>query len=533
MNSRGKRNRRSKNQPSTNARKKTRPVRLKKTVLKRTRRPEQKELPKKTAAPQVAALPFSQRPKLARRPLPAPLPPELLESGKGSRDWPSGPGRRLALPPVAAFKEEQPPAIEHEFRRESDKLFLAARDPRCLYAAWGFSAADRERYGRLSKDGRLVLRLYQEHANGPFWSETSLPAEASSMFIEGAKPDQRYVAQLGIYTQEGAWLSIFESELAATPPESPSVASEVKFATLTETHPIQVSEPTEPGPVPAHAPAEQPISAMERDSAPEAQPTGVIRPDEHPVQRPVISVVGIEQSAASSAERTTIEMRPSISVAHAPAPRGEGQETTGGPSFPRAEIAEDRARKFQTGVSPRLIPANPVIWPAEKIAALANLAQKPDQQQVWIDSLEIAELVSGRLKEEAGSMAAAELAGPRPGLEAAPSVIPNVSSPSLPAPKRRGFWFSVNAELVIYGATETDAEVRIGGRAIRLRPDGTFSFRFALPDGEFQLPITAEAADGEETREADLSFRRKTRLRGRVDHHPQDAVLKPPASANV
>ena len=32
------------------------------------------------------------------------------------------------------------------------------------------------------------------------------------------------------------------------------------------------------------------------------------------------------------------------------------------------------------------------------------------------------------------------------------------------------------------GATEPDAAVTIGGRKIQLRKDGTFSFRFALPD---------------------------------------------------
>src|SRR5688572_31722682 len=33
------------------------------------------------------------------------------------------------------------------------------------------------------------------------------------------------------------------------------------------------------------------------------------------------------------------------------------------------------------------------------------------------------------------------------------------------------------------------ATVTIGGRPIRLRPDGSFSYRFSLPDGEYELPI--------------------------------------------
>jgi len=94
--------------------------------------------------------------------------------------------------------------------------------------------------------------------------------------------------------------------------------------------------------------------------------------------------------------------------------------------------------------------------------------------------------------------------------------------------QRRGFWFNVNAELIIYGGTEPDATVTIGGRKIELRRDGTFSFRFALPDGEYHLPIAATSADEVETRQAMLNFRRSSVYRGDVGAHAQDAALKTP-----
>ncbi|NDB74325.1 MAG: Rho termination protein, partial [Verrucomicrobia bacterium] len=96
-----------------------------------------------------------------------------------------------------------------------------------------------------------------------------------------------------------------------------------------------------------------------------------------------------------------------------------------------------------------------------------------------------------------------------------------------------GFWFNINAELIIYGATEPDANVTIGGRQIRLRPDGTFSYRFALPDGTFDLPAVATSAAGDDTRAAELRFRRQTAYHGSVGTHPQDASLKPPLPENV
>ncbi len=95
-----------------------------------------------------------------------------------------------------------------------------------------------------------------------------------------------------------------------------------------------------------------------------------------------------------------------------------------------------------------------------------------------------------------------------------------------------GFWFNINAELVIYGATEPDARVRIGGQPIRLGPDGTFSFRFALPDGQYPLPVTAESSSGE-TRAAELWFGRDTVYYGEVGAHPQDPALKRPAPDHV
>jgi len=101
---------------------------------------------------------------------------------------------------------------------------------------------------------------------------------------------------------------------------------------------------------------------------------------------------------------------------------------------------------------------------------------------------------------------------------------------SSPLPERKapeqGFWFNINAEIVIYGATEPDAQVTIAGRPLRLRPDGTFSLRFALPDGHYALDVAAASAQGDR-RQADVKFSRGTEYHGEVGRHPQDESLKP------
>lgn len=74
-----------------------------------------------------------------------------------------------------------------------------------------------------------------------------------------------------------------------------------------------------------------------------------------------------------------------------------------------------------------------------------------------------------------------------------------VSSFVRPA-KYRGFWMVVNTELILYGATESDAAVTVQGRPIKLNRDGTFSLRFALPDGEQVIQVKGISADKAEER---------------------------------
>jgi hypothetical protein len=79
---------------------------------------------------------------------------------------------------------------------------------------------------------------------------------------------------------------------------------------------------------------------------------------------------------------------------------------------------------------------------------------------------------------------------------------PGITSVASPVKKlqARKFWLVVNTELIVYGATEPDAKVTIQGRPLKLRSDGTFSVRFALPDSKQVIPVEAISADGSESR---------------------------------
>lgn len=83
-------------------------------------------------------------------------------------------------------------------------------------------------------------------------------------------------------------------------------------------------------------------------------------------------------------------------------------------------------------------------------------------------------------------------------------------SASMPPIRPRQFWLIADAELIVYGATEPDATVTIGGRPVKLNPDGTFRFQMSFQDGLIDFPIMAVAADGEQTRSIHLKFNRET-----------------------
>ena len=180
-----------------------------------------------------------------------------------------------------------------------------------------------------------------------------------------------------------------------------------------------------------------------------------------------------------------------------------------------AQAIEELHRHGHPGL-PRAASAPPPTWTSEQEQALAKIISVDDVRRVWMGSLEITELIRRKLAKEISSLGVSSLSSPYGGME-----------------QPKGFWFNVNAELVIYGATEPTAKVTLDGHEIKLRPDGSFSFRFALPDGKYELAAVAVSADGTEARAADLKFSRDTEYRGDVGAHPQDPALKPPSADNI
>jgi hypothetical protein len=109
-------------------------------------------------------------------------------------------------------------------------------------------------------------------------------------------------------------------------------------------------------------------------------------------------------------------------------------------------------------------------------------------------SLELKQLFEERLRRPMGS----------------PAVTSFGSGAFLPG-RLRKFWFQLDAELIVYGATEPNARVTLQGEPVKLRPDGTFTMRFSLPDSRQIIPAVAASADGVEERTIVLAVERNTK----------------------
>jgi hypothetical protein len=158
------------------------------------------------------------------------------------------------------------------------------------------------------------------------------------------------------------------------------------------------------------------------------------------------------------------------------------------------------------------------LTPKESDELLAYLGDEEIRRRM-VGSFEITEILKKRFETMLSSGQWASSAG---------AWVTSVSSPfGASFGQERGFHMHVNAELIIYGGTEPGAKVRIDGQDIALSKDGTFSYHFVFPDGQFHIPIDATSADGVEMRSALLSFLRLTELEGDVRQTGQPVLDEP------
>lgn len=88
--------------------------------------------------------------------------------------------------------------------------------------------------------------------------------------------------------------------------------------------------------------------------------------------------------------------------------------------------------------------------------------------------------------------------------------------------RNREFLFEIDAEMIVLGRTKPSAHVTLGGEPVKLREDGTFAVRLAMPDRRQVLPIVASSSDGVEQRTIVLAVERNTKIMEPVIHESND-----------
>ena len=413
------------------------------------------------------------------------IPPLLLEGDAPAGPVVSGPGARYALVPQPIVVADAGSGGELPEAYGTGRVFLAARDPHWLYVAWDFTNEQQNRLNTQSRDGHLIIRIFIRGEQATIVPEVHVHPESKNWFVHVPRAETAYRAEIGFYEVNGAWRSASVSHDTFTPPEAPSTDVTAEFATI-----------------PAEVTFQQVVEAVQ-------QFVSVSK------NEPLLEAVAL----ASEAQR---EGKVSEDT-----PIREPEQ----PHIPQSSITPTRRARRSEPLPIEITPGTD--WSAEQTGALQQLIHIDSFRRVWLGSMEITELVRRQLEEEISSIAAAE-AKRAARADQVQIAVGGISSPPGGEFQKPGrFWFKVNAELIIYGATDPDARVTIADRLIKLRPDGTFSFRFSLPDGRYQLPAVAISSDGVEGREARLEFSRSTDYRGQVEADPQDAALRPPRAEHL
>jgi uncharacterized protein len=441
--------------------------------------------PPAAAAPISPAKPTAARKKKETLPESVKVPAILLEGDAPSTVQASGPGEKYSLgatPPAQSFSGGELPESYG-----TKKLFLTARDPHWLYAHWDLTRSQQQEFNGLSSDGHLVLRVFNGKVEGHPASEIHVHPESRHWFAHVEHAGHSYAAELGYYSELGKWVRVAVSSGTVTPPDAAATESDTEFATIPFDFPF--------------AKLMQIIEEAVRDNVPLAKAIEELRRHGHP-DLPRFSSSGV----------SSVPLSPSAAC-----PAG------------MSNVAPGPVR----------------VWTPEQERALARIINIDQTRRVWMGSLEITELIRRRLGPDVTSpvttpsrptspVTAFGASGPlMPSGISSLGLVSNPLGGGVAAETAKGFWFNVNAELIIYGATEPNARVTLGGREVKLRPDGTFSFRFALPDGEYELSAVAVSADGTDGRAAELGFTRETQYLGDVGSTPQDPGLQPPLPDSI
>ncbi len=367
------------------------------------------------------------------------------------------------------------------------RVVLMPRDPEWAYTYWDISN-DRKQELRRQGGQQLALRIYDvTDVNLEIQSPHSIqeyPCDelAREWYVPIPVSDRDYAIDIGYRCADGRWLVLARSAEVRVPPVYPSDWIEDQFITLDWEEDLRGQTFAELVP-PAKKIAQSATAAVATYSNGNAiyeQIFGMAESAE--ALRVAGSVFGSMQHVAGSIQQVGIH---------------------------------------EQAVSSYVFPSGVGMWAAPAMSGLTASG-------VGMSALTMSGAGMSGLTMSGAGMSGLTMSGAgMSGLTMSGAGMSGVgmSGVGFATPMRpRQFWLVADAELIVYGATEPDATVYIGGQPIKLNADGTFRFQMSFQNGLIDYPIFAVAADGEQNRAIHMKFERETPERR--TNTKEDAVVE-------
>jgi len=340
-------------------------------------------------------------------------------------------------------------------------LTLVARDPHWIYAYWevvpGLIDSLRLQHGPDIDRAGCVIRMYDvscidfNGSNANHTWDIGVGTNSSNHYINLWSDNVSYCADLGLKLPNGQFVQLARSNVVRNPRKTPSDRYDEIWMDLTD------GKRSDPFVV------QQDINTLNRSSK------------------------------IKEAELAAVRAEPD------PAVKEDNKKK-------RFYISEEDVREYYMKLSPLLwdIISSRIAKHARKPTdILRALNRRPTLDEILQKGLSrgqfVRRLISGASEENVEWGGASE------------SIFSGASEESQSA-KRRQFFFELWTEVIVYGRTEPDATVYHGDKVVPLRPDGTFSIRFALADAA-KIPFDFKAVSGDkiEAREINTAaLREKT-----------------------
>ncbi len=112
-------------------------------------------------------------------------------------------------------------------------LFLVARDPYWLYAAWDFTSSQMRAMRRAARHGEMRLRVDAGEGGAlGICRDIALHPMARDWYFKVDHASTEYRGELGYWDAEGRFVVVARSAPTRTPPDAPSPRVEAHFATI-------------------------------------------------------------------------------------------------------------------------------------------------------------------------------------------------------------------------------------------------------------------------------------------------------------